>query len=1188
MTKRYILALLGLWCVLAGAGAQEFFDLTADEVRIDSTLPRFTHTVELGAQYADDYDVSIEYPEFIDMSATDVARYHRLRRDTVPAMPVIDRYVGVARRQGTLYLSFTPIVFREGRFQKLVSFRLHIEPSSEGSKTADAPLQRLPIVRRQQADSARYASHSVLSSGRWAKISVAETGIHQLTAEVVRRAGFSGIDKVRIFGYGGALQPELLTASYVQTTDDLQEVPTCTVGGRRLFWATGPVSWSSNTALARTRNPYSNYGYYFITEGDEKPLTVDSTAFMAMGYPSADDYHTLYETDNYAWYHGGRNLFESTPLTVASARSLTLPAYSEKGKLAVSLTYDGAFDLTVQVNGKTVGTMSYKGRLTDYNKAMLQTVNFSLDSLQSDNIVSLTQNSGSTVRLDYIALCSEQPKAAPNLMEGDFPAAQYVYNITNQDHHADGAADMVIIIPTSQKLLAQAERLKQLHEQKDGMRVRIVPADELYNEFSSGTPDANAYRRYLKMLYDRAATEADMPSYLLLFGDGAWDNRMLTSNWRNYSPDDFLLCYESENSLSEVSCYVTDDYFCLLDDGEGGNLLSKDKADVAVGRLTCRTAEEAKVLVDKILSYSNNEMAGAWQNTICFMADDGNGPDQNNHMRDAERILKEVQKSHPSLLVKKVYWDAYVRIATATGNTYPDASKLIKQQMQAGALIMDYQGHGSAAQISHEKVLERADFGVATSLRLPLWITASCDIMPFDSHEDNIGETAMLNSNGGAIAFFGTTRTVYQDMNLLINRAMMRNVLGTTNGRRNSIGEAVRLSKNGLIDASSSSGEQDHSINKLCYTLLGDPALVLALPEYEMVIDSINGKPAGSGTVQIPTGTRATLSGHIEGATDFNGTATVIVRDVEQDIVCKLNYVGSADTAFVFKDRPNTLYQGSAYVRNGRFNCSFAVSKDISFSEKTGQVLAYAVNDDKTMTASGKNENFRMVGTDNEQNDGIGPNIYCYLNSAAFVNGGTVNATPYFYAEVSDKDGVNVSGSGIGHNLELVVDGNVTQTYLLNDYFEYDFGDYRSGKVGYSLPALSDGEHRLTFRAWDVLNNSSVAELRFTVDAKQEPSLSGVICTANPARTSTSFIINHDRTGSLMDVALEIFDASGRKLWQHAESGVPTGQTYTVDWDLTTNSGSQLHTGVYLYRVRVACNGSQETTSAQKLIILRK
>ena len=99
------------------------------------------------------------------------------------------------------------------------------------------------------------------------------------------------------------------------------------------------------------------------------------------------------------------------------------------------------------------------------------------------------------------------------------------------------------------QLRTQAERLKAFHEQNDGMRVRIVPADELYNEFSSGTPDANAYRRYLKMLYDRAQTDADMPKYLLLFGDCVWDNRMLTANCRNLNPDDYLLCFESENSF---------------------------------------------------------------------------------------------------------------------------------------------------------------------------------------------------------------------------------------------------------------------------------------------------------------------------------------------------------------------------------------------------------------------------------------------------------------------------------------------------------------------------------------------------------------------------------------------------------------------------------------------------------------
>ena len=1179
--KHILLMLLWLLGGLTKVSAQEFFNLTADEVRIDSMLPRFTHSIALGTQYAADYDVSIVYPEFIDMTATDVARYHRIRRDTLPDMPEIDHYVGISRKQGTLYLSFIPIVFRNGHFQKLVSFKLHITPKAE-ARSLSRGMQHAP-----QADSTRYASHSVLAMGQWAKIRVAETGIHQLTEAVVRRAGFSNLDKVKIYGYGGAMQPEKLTADYIRETDDLKELPSCKVGGRRLFWGVGPVSWSSNTALTRIRNPYSDYGYYFITESNEEPLMVDSTEFMKLGYPSANDYHAIREVDDFAWFHGGRNLYENAPFGLFSAKSYSLPAYGNEGTLYMILTYDAPFEARIEVNGDSVATMTSNNILSEYTKALSITRTIQLNDLKATNDVSIKLMWGGNVRLDYMTLCSKEPKAAPDLVGDAFPVAEYVYNITNQDHHDDEAADMVIVIPTSQKLLAQAERLKTLHEQRDSMRVRIVPADELYNEYSSGTPDANAYRRYLKMLYDRAESEEDMPRYLLLFGDAAWDNRMLTSDWRSYSPDDFLLCYESESSLVETQCYVTDDYFCMLDDDEGDDLKAKDRADVAVGRLTSRTADEAKVLVDKIYSYSSNEYAGPWQNTICFMADDGNGADQNNHMRDAEKILKEVTRDHPSFLIKKIYWDAYVRQTSATGNTYPDVTKLIKQQMQSGALIMNYQGHGAAYQLSHERVVVRTDFEAPTSLRLPLWITASCDIMPFDGLEENIGESAMQNKHGGAIAFFGTTRTVYQEQNMRMNRAMMRHVLGSTNGRRNSIGEAVRLAKNGLITAKTED-ERDLSINKLCYTLLGDPALVLAMPEHTIVIDSINGKAVGEEMVQVPAGSHATVSGHVEGISQFDGTVTITVRDVEETVVCKLNYVEAVDTPFVFKDRPNTLYQGSGYVKDGRFSNTFAISKDISFSKNSGQVLAYAVNNDKTVAAHGHSEGFVMVGQEDEANDGIGPNIYCYLNSEAFTNGGTVNATPYFYAEISDKDGINASGSGIGHDLELIVDGDMARTYHLNDYFVYDFGDYRSGSVGYSLPQLEDGAHKLLFRAWDVLNNSSVAELSFVVDAKQRPSISSVICKKNPAVTSTSFVINHDRAGSQMNVVLEIFDPSGRKLWQHAGNGLPTDQSYVVDWDLTTSSGNKLQTGVYLYRVLVSCDGSSEASKAHKIIILKK
>ena len=499
--------------------AQRFFDLTAEEVRIDSLLPVFNYEQELGPCYADSvYTVTIEYPEFVDMTPTDVARYQRLTSAALPDMPAVQQYVGVARKQGTLYVSFVPLVCRGGKMQKLVSFRLNVHA---------APV----VASRQQKKSASRqspsvtAQHSVLATGRWAKIRVPETGIYQLTDDLCRKAGFTQPSRVKVYGYGGALQPERLTADYLSATDDLQEVPTCVVNGRRLFHAVGPVGWSSNTVLARTRNPYSNYGYYFLTEGDDEPLTVDETSFTASFYPSPDDYHTLYEVDDYAWYHGGRHLFDSRTFGVGRSRSYTMEASSAKGRLTVAMTYDAVWQGTVAVNGQQVGSLTvnigYNGLpegLDSYSKATTKTWTFDVENLQATNEITISQTSGNDIRLDYLSLCFAEPAPLPNLATAAFAVPEYVYNITNQDHHADDFADMIIIIPTTQKLLSQALRLKQLHEERDGLRVRIVPADELYNEFSSGTPDANAYRRYLKMLYDRAETDADMPRYLLLMG----------------------------------------------------------------------------------------------------------------------------------------------------------------------------------------------------------------------------------------------------------------------------------------------------------------------------------------------------------------------------------------------------------------------------------------------------------------------------------------------------------------------------------------------------------------------------------------------------------------------------------------------------------------------------------------------
>ena len=1021
----------------------------------------------------------------------------------------------------------------------------------------------------------RYAEHSVLREGNWAKIRVAESGFYQLTDALIKKAGFSDASRVRIYGYGGALQPEKLSGDYLSATDDLKEVPTCTIGGKRIFYATGPVTWSQQQSLERTRNPYSDYGYYFLTEADGEPLTTDSTTLVSANYPSNNDYHQLYEVDNYSWFHGGRNLFDKTLFTIGMPQVYTLKASGTNGTIGIALTADADYEATIEVNDSIVATISKKVSLDAYTKADEELYQYQLTGkLKTENRIRITQTSGGNMRLDYIDLQHDTPTP---LDFGTLPQPEYVYRITNQDHHADAAVDMVIIIPTSQKLLAQAERLKAHHEQRDDLSVRIVPADELYNEFSSGTPDATAYRRYMKMMYDRATTDSEKPRYLLLMGDGGWDNRMNTSDWSGYNPDDYLLCYESENSFSQVNCYVSDDFYCLLDDEEviqesnGGSTSYKGQPDVAVGRLPARTADEAKVLVDKIINYANNAYAGNWQNEICMMGDDGN---QNTHMKTADKVATMIEQNYPNYNVNKIYWDAYQRTSSSTGYTYPDVTRLIKQQMENGALMMNYCGHGAPYAMSHELVMKTADFEASQTNHLPLWITASCDIMPFDGQEENIGETVMLNSKGGGVAFFGTTRTVYATYNEVMNLAFTDYVL--TPGI--SIGEAVRLAKCQLVSKGS-----DLTQNKLQYTLLGDPALHLAKPQQQMVVDSINGVSA-SETIKLAAGSVVRVSGHIlqndDVDTSFSGVVTLTVRDAEETITCRQNDTSETDEAFVYNDRTKTLYQGADSVSEGRFSITFAIPKDISYTDGSGLMTLYAVNSDKTLTAHGENESFELVGSQTAQTDSIGPSIYCYLNSKSFKNGDKVNPTPYFRAELYDDSGINTSGSSIGHDLELVIDGDPTKTYNLNDYFEFDFGDYRSGSLGFSIPELSVGMHKLQFRAWDILNNSSTTELVFEVteDAITE---FNVVCSNNPANSSTQFIITHNRMGSELKVTLDVFDTGGRQVWRQTENVVPTSDTFAIDWNLSVAGGSRLHTGLYLCRISV----NDRDTKTVKLLI---
>lgn len=1172
---------------LTGFAQQRFFNLTAEDVRIDSLLPEFVCAIPVTGNYQDSiYHVTIKYPEFIDMGEADIARCKKITKGQLSEMPVITQRMVVERRKARLEVFLTPVTLRKGKYKKLVSFMLDVTamPKQEARSKGQGVKMPKRAASRAKDATGRYAEKSVLAEGTWAKIRVPVTGIYQLTSNVKAKAGFTDLSKVHVYGYGGALQQEELDPEYLTETDDLDEVPLCIEGDKRLFFAQGPVTWGDDGV--RVRNPYSDYGYYFITQNDQKVETIEKDAFLKENFPATYQQHTLYEIDDYAWFEGGRNLFEDSPIAAGASKTYTITLQEGKassGMMRVKVSAGSKTVASVSINGTEVGKLSMS--LGSYDHGAEATGEYAVQESKASHEVKITTVSGGPVRLDYIDFTSSETPSVPSL-EGTFPEPEYVYNITNQNLHADEDIQMVIVIPTSGKLRTQAERLKEIHEKKDEITVKIVPADELYNEFSSGTPDVNAYRRYMKMLYDRAETDEEMPRYIVLFGDCAWDNRMKSVYWKNYSVDDFLLCYESENSFSKVYSYVDDGFFCSLDDGEGGKAMTSDKHDIAVGRFPVRDADQAKIMIDKTENYINNANAGSWQNIVMAMGDDGNN---NLHMKDADVMAGCVEELNSGMYVKRVMWDAYTRVTSSTGARYPEVTNIVKQQQQSGALIMNYSGHGSETAISHEIVLRVADFQNFTNNNLPLWITASCDIGPFDGQTTNIGEESVLNKKGGAVAFYGTTRTVYTDRNRAINRAFLTAIFTPKDdGSYVSLGEAQRIAKNNLITT-----RADITQNKLQYSLLGDPALVLHIPTLRVVVDSINGEKVETNVVSsLLAGSVATVKGHIEKDeklhSSFNGTLSAVVRDSKETITCRLNNTTSegADEPYVYIDRTKVLYQGNDSVRGGKFTISFVVPKDLNYKDETGLMNFHAVSNDHKELANGAWDDFMVGGSDIENTDTKGPSIYCYLNSPSFVNGGNVNTTPYFAAEISDKDGINTTGNGIGHDLELIIDGEMSRTYNLNDNFAYDFGSYTSGKTYYSVPELTAGQHQLKFRAWDMLNNSTTAELTFNVVKGLEPNFFNVSLSHNPAKTQTDFIIVHDRTGSPIDIEIDLFDMSGRQLWKYKESGISDTGTYTIPWNLAVDGGRRLETGVYVYRVLLSSDGSSQASKAKKLIVI--
>jgi hypothetical protein len=502
-----------------------------------------------------------------------------------------------------------------------------------------------------------------------------------------------------------------------------------------------------------------------------------------------------------------------------------------------------------------------------------------------------------------------------------------------------------MIILTHPLFIKQAARLADFHFRKSGIVSLITTPQEVYNEFSGGIPDIVAIRNFVRMKHSIQKGSSRPLMYLLLFGDGSFENRTPAPANPNYIPT-----YQSENSTVFVSSFTSDDFYGLLEDGEGeetGTLY------VGIGSLPVSDTIQAGTIVSKITNYASPSNYGDWKNSICLVADDEDG---NTHLTDAEGLSSILSENAPWINTSKIYFDAFRQVTSPVGQSYPEVNQAINEAINKGVLIFNYTGHGNEMSLAHERVLTSESINKwKNGSKLPLFITATCEFSRFDNIDINTvtgeisnissgGEKILLSSYGGGIAVMSTTRLADSAPNYTLNKNIMALAFyrdGEGNALR--LGDIIRLAKN----------NSGNSTSKRNFHLLGDPATRLAYPWHgKIVTDSLYNSRVNKTTDTLRALSLITVSGHVEDQRgnmmdNFSGMVSARVYGKESILNTLANDGGEK---VEFRQQKDLLFSGQTSANDGRFSFSFMVPRDIDYDYGKGKISYYAWDKNLDMT----------------------------------------------------------------------------------------------------------------------------------------------------------------------------------------------------------------------------------------------
>ncbi|MDG5799131.1 type IX secretion system sortase PorU [Marinilabiliaceae bacterium ANBcel2] len=951
--------------------------------------------------------------------------------------------------------------------------------------------------------------------------------------------------------------------------------------GRRWFGE----RFSNSTSLNR------DFSFYFNKRDEKKPVKI---ALAAAGRSSSSNSFSLYGGS------GSRNsimqlIFQgvsifSTEGYYARYAKETSEALFSGDNITVNMEYnsngsnsEGWLDYIVlnarsklslsdsQLNFRDIATTG-EGNITEFfiDSDVANPVVWDV----SDITAAAEVITGGGVNDEYITFidntdtCNEYVVFDP---AGVFPEPSKIEVVSNQNLYGITAVDYIIVSPV--EFMEAAYKLAQLHLEHNNLSSVVVTPDEIYNEFSWGHKDVTAIRSFARMLFKRGKNEGgDIPKYMLLLGNGYYTNR-----GGNYEEVNWIPTYQSKNSLHRSNSYVTDDYFGFLGDNEGDDDM-RDRLDIGIGRFPVRTVEEANEAVEKVRYYLEEQDQGSWQNNITFLADDG---DNNIHMRDADRLAQKVENNYPQYDLRKIYLDSYEPVVIHTGRRFPGANNDVERAISNGTLLFNFVGHGGTSGLTEEMVVTTNSINQWSNIqRLPLFVTATCEFSRWDDPSGvSAGERVFLNPDGGGIALLTTTRLVYSSLNYNLNNVFFDHVFERDGeGRKLTFGDIIRKTKNG-------SGS---TVNKLNFSLLGDPALQLQYPENSVNTVALNGNPVSSKVDTISALSKVSLEGEVVSAggerlSNFNGEVELTVYDKSVDIRTLGN---QGNPSFNYSEYSNILFNGISTVIDGEFEAEFVVPFDIRYNYDYGKITYYA-RSDNLMSASGAFTDFMVGGiSKNPPIDNKGPEVNLYLNHKNFSSGDRTGQSPLLFAHLFDESGINTSGIGIGHDILLTINGDNNNPIVLNDYFTAAADTYKEGTVVYQLPSLDKGEHTLSLRVWDTHNNSTTEEISFVVEKSKGIDIYDFKWYPNPLKLGENgyFSLLIDDPGSSVTITVEAYSIDGSFLGQQQIRRVvdknSIGPLSIAPQTLGINSQ-----GIYLIRFKFVNRVGKQGEYIQKVLI---